>query len=421
MGMQGSEQANARAEWRAHWPVVLAAAAGYAASTIVTYSSSLFIAPMQEDLGWTRAQIMSGHSIAAFAGFLFAPFTGWFVDKFGPRRLGIAAVIAICMATALLSQTGPEVWQWRALWVPLAFAIVLIQPSVWTSAVTSLFNTGRGFALAVMLCGGSLSAMVTPKLADALIQAYGWRTAWIGLAMFWALVSLPLIVLFFTSANDRVRLAAPGAAPVRAARPPLAQSGMLSLRFVQILLGTVLIASVVVTFGVSIVPILSSRGLSREVAVNLTGILGISAIIGRLGIGYLLDRMHGRFLAAICVTMPIAAMAILIAMPGSMSAAALAVFIVGLSFGAELDVIAYLTSRYFDNANFGFLFGTIAGFMGLATANMPVTINAVYDQTGSYLPALWAAIPVCLTAAVLFLLLGPYPAGNAGQSELHAS
>ncbi len=410
--MQSNGQLEARAEWRAHWPVVLAAAAGYAASTIVTYSSSVFIAPMQDDLQWTRAQIMSGHSIAAIAGFLFAPFTGWFVDKFGPRRIGIAAVIAICLATALLSQTGPEVWQWRLLWIPIAFAIVLIQPSVWTSAVTSLFNKGRGLALAVMLCGGSISAMITPKLADVMIQTFGWRNAWIGLAIFWALASLPLIVLFFTSANDRVRLAAPGAGTLRAARPPLAQSGMLSWPFVQILLGTVLIASVVVTFGVSIVPILSSRGLSREVAVNLAGILGIAAIIGRLGIGYLLDRMHGRILAAICVAMPVTAMVILIALPGSIPAAALAVFIVGLSFGAELDVIAYLTSRYFNTANFGFLFGTIAGFMGLASANMPVAINALYDQTGTYLPALWAAIPVCLIAAVLFLLLGPYPSAT---------
>jgi len=403
---------NAAAEWRAYWPIVLAAMGGYAASTITTYSSQVFIQPLQQEFGWTRGQIASGHSIAAMAGVLFAPFTGFFVDKFGPRRLGIAAVIAICIATALFSLTGPQIWMWRALWLPMAFAIILIQPSVWTAAVTSVFAAGRGLALAVLLCGGSIASMVTPQLSNLLIEELGWRMAFIGLGLFWATLTLPLIYFCFSSALDRQRLSAgPKAAPVR--RGSIWQTGMVSRRYIQLLLGGVCIAGVVVTLVTSLVPVLSSNGLTRAQALNLTPLVGISAIVGRLSVGALLDRWNGRFLAALAVSLPVIGVLLLILYPGSATMAALAVLIFGLSFGAELDILAYLTSRYFDVAHFGLLFGTIAGFIGLAAGNGPWALQSVFDSQSSYLPALWAMIPICIFAALLFLLLGPYPQTDA--------
>ena len=93
----------AGAEWRMHWKVVLAACVGMAVASVISYSSSLFIDPLEREFGWSRAQIMSGHSIASIAGVIAAPFTGLLVDRIGPRRLGIFAVAAICLATALFS------------------------------------------------------------------------------------------------------------------------------------------------------------------------------------------------------------------------------------------------------------------------------------------------------------------------------
>ena len=409
---------NAGAEWRAYWPIVLAAMAGYAASTVTTYSSQVFIQPLQQEFGWTRGQIVSGNSIAAMAGVLFAPFTGFFVDKFGPRRLGIVAVIAICIATALFSLTGPNIWMWRALWLPMAFAIILIQPSVWTAAVTSVFAAGRGLALAVLLCGGSIASMVTPKLANVLIDGLGWRMAFVGLGLCWATLTLPLLYFCFSSARDRARLSA-GAnpRPVTARRGSIWQTGIASRRFVQLLIGGGCIAGVVVTLVASLVPVLSANGLTREQALNLTPLVGIAAIVGRLSIGALLDHWNGRFLAALAVSLPILGILLLIHYPGSAMIAAVAVLIFGLSFGAELDILAYLTSRYFDVANFGLLFGTIGGFVGLAAGNGPWALQSVFDARSSYLPALWAMIPICLVAALLFLLLGPYPETGARTAD----
>ena len=405
-------EGSAAAEWRQNWTVVLAACAGMAVAAVISYSSSLFIEPLESEFGWSRAQIMSGHSIASTLAVICAPFMGILVDRVGPRRIGIAAIVTLCGAIALMGTTSDQVWHWRALWVPVALGIILVQPMVWTGAVTSLFAAGRGLALAVTLCGSSLASFMVPKLTEVLITEFGWRMALVGLGLIWLLVALPIVVLFFTSARDRSRIAPVAEAAAEGPRPSVWQSGVLTRQFFQLLIAGVAIALVVVTMVTSVVPVLSAKGIDRTDAATLAGLVGITAIVGRLSVGALLDRMDGRIIAAVCVSLPLVGLLILLQMPGSVVGAAIAILIFGLSLGAELDIVAYLTSRYFGRENFGFLFGTIGGFLGLATGNGPVILNAIYDATGSYDPGLWAAMPLCVISALSFLLLGPYPSAT---------
>ena len=80
------------------------------------------------------------------------------------------------------------------------------------------------------------------------------------------------------------------------------------------------------------------------------------------------------------------------------------------ALGAELDIVAYLASRFFSITRFGLVFGTLAGLVTLAGGGMgPVALNAVFDLTHSYVPAMWAAIPMCLASSLLFFTLGAYP------------
>jgi len=141
--------------------------------------------------------------------------------------------------------------------------------------------------------------------------------------------------------------------------------------------------------------------------------LGFAAITGRIIIGLLLDQMEGRVLAAIVVCLPVLTCSLLIATPGSVAGATAAILFLGLALGAEYDIVAYLTSRYFSLQNFGLLFGTLVGITTFAGITGPILLSAVYDSTKSYLPALWIALPLLPISALLFLLLGPYPGAAA--------
>ncbi len=405
-------EGNAAREWRAHWPVVLAASAGTANAAVVSYSASMFIEPLEQTYGWSRVEITSVHLIPAIAVITLGPVVGHIVDRLGSRRVGIAALVVLALAFSMQALTSPSIWSWRAIWLLLAIGVVLIQPTVWSSAVTSFFSAGRGLALAVTLCGTSICSVITPPLTYWLIEQYGWRLAFPALAACWAVAVLPLVILFFTSAKDKERLDADKAQASPAPRHSFLTSfrgEVLTLGFGQLALAGFSIAIVVVSVALMIVPILSSNGISRGAAAGIASLLGIASICGRLTIGVLLDRFSGRYIAATAVCMPIIGSLILIAYPGSVPAASVAVLIFGLALGAELDILAYLTSRYFSVASFGMMFGTIGGFVALAGATGPVLLNAVYDATKSYQLALWAVLPICALSAFLFLRLGPYP------------
>lgn len=403
----------AAAEWRAHWMVVLAAFSGMGLSTIATYTISLFIDPLEAEFGWTRAQIMSGQMIAATVGVICAPLIGVAVDRFGPRRLGIAAGVVVPICFAMLGLTTDNIWVWRGLWTVFAISTVLLQPAIWTAAITGFFTTGRGFALACVLCGSGFSSIVMPPLTYYVIETFGWRTGFAAIAGFWFVLVFPLTMLFFTSPRDKNRTS--GEAANSAENHDFAYAFrhiLFSRKFMQVALAGLLIATVVVSIVISLVPIMEGNGIGRATAASIAGLLGFSAIAGRLTIGFLLDHVQARFLAAVMLCMPMIAITLLVQLPTSIPAAIAAVLIIGLALGAELDLLAYITSRYFDLRYFGTLFGTIGGFITLAGGIGPVVLSLVYDKTGSYVPALLAAIPISLLAALMFLLLGPYPDNN---------
>ena len=410
--MSARLEGDAIAEWRAHGPVVLAACAGAAMSAISSYSTSLFFDPLEREFGWSRVDITSVHIIGSIFAITIGPFVGHIMDRLGSRRVGITAIFALVAAFSMLGLAGPSIWSWRALWVLLALVSVLFQPMVWSSAVASFFAAGRGFALAVTLCGTSICSVITPPLTVWLIDNLGWRLAFPGLVLCWAIPVLPLILLFFTSAADKKRTSGDVSSHAAPTHPGFLKSfrgEALTFQFLKVAVAGFSIALVVVSMVLTIVPILSSSGIARGTAAGIASMAGIASICGRLTIGLLLDRFAGRFIAAVAVCLPIVGAAVLLEWPGSIPAASLAVIIFGLALGAELDILAYLTSRYFSLASFGMLFGLVGGFVGLAGALGPVLLNAVYDARQSYDLALMGIIPVCLISATLFLTLGPYP------------
>src|SRR5262249_3522836 len=153
----------------------------------------------------------------------------------------------------------------------------------------------------------------------------------------------------------------------------------------------------------NLVPILVWQGMTRDQAAGLSGFIGLGTVVGRLSCGMLLDRFNGSLVGGSIVLMPVFSGILLLSLPGSVPAAAVAVLLVGLALCAELDTAAYLTSRYFGLARFGAVFGMIGGLLTLAAGIGPLAVSRVYDLQHSYRPVLWAIIPICLLSSMLFL------------------
>lgn len=137
--------------------------------------------------------------------------------------------------------------------------------------------------------------------------------------------------------------------------------------------------------------------------------MGMMTVVGRLCSGYFSDRLNANYIAAVTFLLPVIASLLLLTTQSSSTAAAGAAILMGLTLGAKLHFVAYLTTRHFGMRSFGVLFGTIAGLFGLAAGVGPVVLNLCYDEFGSYDLAILGTIPLALLASMLFLTLGRYP------------
>jgi MFS family permease len=401
----------AAVEWRAHWRVVLASALGVGLMSLPVYSGGVFIAPLERAFGWSRGAISSGLMINALVAVALGPCIGLAIDRQGPRRFALIGTALICAAFALLGAVNGALWSWWGVWALISVGAVCIHPMVWTSAISSLFTASRGVALAVALCGTSLASALCPVLGEHLIAHYGWRLAYVGLAAVFAVLAVPAVFLLFHSPRDR--RAPTTARPCEAASAASlhgapARQGLKSWRFIRLLAAAACMALTATTCVMSLVPILVWSGQPRASAAGIAGAAGLTTILGRLTAGWLVDRMNGNLVAAASVGAPISAYLLLLLAPGSAAATA-AALILGLALGAELDTVAFLTTRHFGLRSFGFLFSVIGAALNLAVATGPLLASLVYDATGSYAPVLWAFIPVAGVGALLFATLGAYP------------
>jgi len=399
-------------EWRQGWPVVLSAMMGMAISTAYIYSIGVMIAPLEAEFGWTRAEISAGPTIAAFFAVTLSPFVGRAIDRLGPRRIGLFGATFFCSALALLSAATADIWSWYMLWVVLALAAPFVKATVWTAAVSSLFNNSRGLALALVLCGTGIGSSLVPLAVVCLADGYGWRVGYMGLGGLCALSTLPLLLFFFSSDADRRRVQGKGGDAVqpRALTGVAARKALMSSTFIRLALAAFLTTLLSMGTTANLVPILSFGGLPRETAAWIAAASGLCAIGGRLAGGVLLDRVDGNIVAGGCLTLSVFSYLLLAMFPGSALIALAAVILLGVSLGVEFDAVAYLVGRHFGLLNFGVLFGTIAGLLALAGGTAPLITNFVYDMTQSYYPVLWAFVPAALFCAVLFFSLGPNPA-----------
>lgn len=405
------EPTSAWQEWKGGWRIVVAGITGMMLASLHVYSLGVMVVPLEEEFGWTRAEITSGLMLCAIVSVIFAPFFGMLVDRFGPRRIAIFGMALYCSVLGILSTAGASIATWWLLWTLMAAAVLSTKPTVWIAAVSGIFNRSRGLALAIVLSATGISQAVTPLVAYALVETLGWRGAYVAMAVGAAVIALPILWFWFSSAQDRARVSKPTTGKQAATNLPgvSAREGFRSGAFVRLGFAALAMGAAGGALAINLIPILSASGLDRGVAVSLAGISGVSAILGRILGGVLLDRFNARVVGGIAVLLPVVTCAILLGAPGNVILAVFGVFLSGLAAGAELDAIAYLAGRSFGLCNFGLLFGTLMGILSLGIGMGPTLANLFYDRTGSYELALWAIIPLSMITSFMFFTVGPYP------------
>jgi MFS family permease len=291
------------------WIIAGAAALGIACSfsVLVTTITSLFAAPLSREMGWTTPQIMLGPLVAGLCGLITAPLIGALCDRCGARRIVLLSfLIEVCIVASFhnLDSWLPGYW---LRYGALALLCMGATQVAFSRIISSWFNRRLWLALGIALAGVGVGGYGWSLLAQRLIDLYGWRNAYLGVAGIIACLTLPALFLLL-----RDTPASPGTGV-----DSRSNTGM-TLRHAIASPKYRLMALTFFLFGLSLqgaqlnlVPMLTSRGVSAQVAAHIQAIMLLTLIVGRLSSGFLLDRFFAPRVSQAFLLAPIAGIAAL--------------------------------------------------------------------------------------------------------------
>lgn len=401
--------APARAEWKAHWALVLSATAGMSFYTVVSYSLGTFIKPLEQEFGWGRAAISLGLTIFALISMIGGPLIGVAIDRFGTRRIAMAGLFLSSLAFSAFALANGSLLQWYALFVVYGLTALAFKSLVWSAGVSSVFTSGRSLALAVMLSGTAIGQSLAPLAANWLIADFGWRVAYVGLGLGWGGLAFILVAWFFVDAREIGKRSAAGPAGTEPLPGLTFREATRDSRIIRIAIANLAMATVGSGISIHLVPVIADAGVDRTTAVEMAASAGVAGLAGKLLIGWLLDRYQGNLIPWASFAIAALAHFLLLGTLGNNAALAAGAMVLGFASGAGLQVTTYLVTRYAGLRSFGAIFGTISSMMMAGTALGPLIAGQVFDSSGSYAPLLLTAMPVALVCSFMFVGLGPYP------------
>lgn len=400
----------ARKEWAEGWPTVLAGVFGISFVAISTASLGLFMAPLEQEFGWTRTQISITGAIGALIAMISLPLVGVAVDKGYSRLVALVGLVGSAAIFGSLALSNGSLILWCVQWMLFAIFMAGINPIVWSASVSNQFQAARGLALAIVLSGSSIGSSTAPLVARWLIDDYGWQGGFIGLSLIYGVVAFVFVALFFERKPKARVAAAKSNGAAQSLLPGLSfKEAMVNPRMLMIFGATVLAFMLLVSMLMHTAPLMETRGATPQAAAMGAATIAAFMLVGKLALGWALDRAPGHLIGALTYALPGAACLFLREFDAQGFAPFFALAVMGFGFGGIMQLTAYLVGRYIGLRSFGKVFGIVSSLMALAGGLGPIVAGMVFDATRNYDLFLLLGAPVSVASALLILFLGKYP------------
>lgn len=417
------------------WWVLAAATVGLALgySNIGAASFGLFVVPLSQAFGWGRGDISVALVLMNCTLVVMAPIVGFLVDRIGVRRVLLPSIVLFAIAIASLTLVDGNILLFYAAYVLVAALGIGTIPATYTRVVVAWFDRRRGLAIGISMAGIGLGATLLPPGIQFLIGSYGWRAGYLALAALVLFVSLPVVALLLKERPEDVGQC-PDGLPEQTKRN--ASADVIGFPFAECLkqrsfwlmaAGFPLLGLFTSGIMAHLVPLLQDRNVSPSLAALGASLLGVSLIAGRVLCGFLMDVFPAQRVVVGFLLGPVIGLAMLAA-GASGSSAFLAVALIGLGIGAELDFMSYLVSRYLGPLAYGRTYGVMYSAFAVGAGVGTLLMGYAQQITGSYDIALWTLFGTTLAAMLPFAILGPYPdlrraevTSNPGSTVLQPS
>ena len=412
---------NARAFYG--WTILAVAGLGlFASGPGQSHTFSVFVGPIGEDLGLSKAAIASAYGLATLAAAFLLPQMGKLVDRHGPRRT--TAVIALLLGLACMAFGAAG----GIVTLALGFGALrfLGQGSLMMNCanlVAQWFSRRRGFAMSLMALGFAASMAVHPPLGQFLINTVGWRWAWVILGLItWLLLLPPVLLLVVDKPEDRGLLPDGDTAPAQGTAQPALngldlRAGLRTPTFYLLSAGWFAMAMLVTTLHFYQVSILTAQDVAAEIAARVFPVSALTMVLTMPLVGRMFDRFRTRYVfAAGLVVMAAALVGVTLVYDLASALAYAALF--GVNNAFSMTMFGYLMPRYFGRKHLGALQGAGQMIAVVGASLGPLPVGLAFDYLGSptLTLRLLALFPIaCAIAAALYLRT---PAGVTHPTHL---
>jgi sugar phosphate permease len=381
----------------------------------VRATPGLLMVPLETEFGWSRAAISAAVAINIALFGLIGPFAASAMDRWGVRRLVVAALGLLAISVALTTQMHSQ-WQMTLLWGICVGTGTGVTSMVLAAVVaTRWFDARRGVVLGALSAANATGQLVFLPLMASLIERYGWRAAAL-LVSGAALIVLVIVLVFMRDRPRDLGLRPYGQPPgVDPTSAPVTLAPFAALRLAMhsrafwVLAGTFFVcgASTNGLIGTHLIAACHDYGIPQMRSAELLAMMGIFDILGTTASGWLTDRYSSRHLLFGYYTLRGLS---LLFLPFTLEngAGGLGIFAVfyGLDWIATVPPTVRLTGEAFGRENTGVVYGWIGASHQLGASLAAFGAGAIRTVAGDYRLAFWIAGVLCVLAGMSFLTIG---------------
>jgi len=371
--------------------------------------------PLETEFGWSRAAISAAVAINIALFGLIGPFAASAMDRWGIRRLVVAALLLLAVSVGLTTQMHSQ-WQMTLLWGVCVGTGTGVTSMVLAAVVaTRWFDARRGMVLGALSAANATGQLVFLPLLAAIVERRGWRAAALVVAGA-AVVVFAIVLVFMRDRPEDLGLRRYGQpSDANAAPAPIALAPFAALRLAirsrafWILAGTFFVcgASTNGLIGTHLIAACHDYGIPQMRSAQLLAVMGIFDILGTTASGWLTDRYSSRYLLFGYYTLRGLS---LLFLPFTLAngAGGLGVFAVfyGLDWIATVPPTVRLTGEAFGRENTGVVYGWIGASHQLGASLAAFGAGAIRTVAGDYRFAFWIAGVLCVIAGMSFLTIG---------------
>lgn len=377
---------------------------------------ALLASAWARQFGWTQPDLAKAATIFLLVQTAMYPVCGWMLDRWGSRKVATGSIALFAISLVLLSQIGNSLTQ-----MYLAFGLVSLVSAgtnvvSYARAIALWFDRRRGLALGVAASAQAVGSFLVPVLAQKIIAQSGWSVALLSLAAIELLICLPLVALLVKDSPAPSGRRQDG---TQSAETVPSANGETSGMDVRDIVRTATFWKLAVCFavmGLSLYAIAANiafvltetAGMSLADVAKVQAVSGLSVLLGRIGFGYLLDKLQAPIVGILTVLLAAACFG-LYATATAPALIFVAAALGGVAVGGETDLMPYLASRYFGTRAVSKTFGwfLFAFFVGATIG--PVAFAQLSAVWGGAVTPLFMLAALQLIPAALFLSLGRYP------------